>query len=262
MNSAEITAHLTAEQKALIKEKERVDLLFKEQKYIIQSSEFFAFSLDAVLLADFVSLRRRRDLKILDFCTGGGIIPILLSHQTEAEIEGIEIQAELVDMAQRSVKLNNLENQVFIQQQDIREVKRASKHYDVITCNPPYFTTGESYQIREIDSHALARHEITLTLEEWVTKASSLLREKGKLAVVYRPSRLDDLIECLLAHQFSLHRLRFVHPKINQPANIVLVEAIYRGGRRGVKIESPVIVHTEEGDYTDQMKEVYFGSEN
>lgn len=252
-------AQLTPAQKSLLKEEERVDFLLREQKYIIQSAHYFPFSLDAVLLADFVKLRQRADLKILDFCSGGGIIPILLSYKTQALIEGIELQPALVDMAKRSVELNNLNHQITIYQQDLRELKKPPHLYDVITCNPPYFTKEDSYRLNQIDSHALARHEIALTLEEWIAKAALLLREKGKLAVVYRPNRLDDLMECLLKYQFSINRLCFVYPKENQNANIVLLEAIYRGGRRGVKVEPPIVVHTEKGEYTNQMKEVYFG---
>lgn len=251
---------LTNEQIALIKAEERVDYLFREEKYIIQSPYFFPFSMDAILLADFVVFPRRRNLKVIDFCCGGGIIPLLLSNRTDQKIVGIEYQADIVDMAQRSVKLNDLQGQLEIIQGDINDLKKPELLYDVVTCNPPFFTVNESFQLRELDSHAIARHEVKLSLKQWVSKAALVLREKGKLFIVYRPNRLDDLIETLMAHQFAVNRLQFVHPKSDLNANMVLVEAIYRGGRQGVKVEPSLVVHHADGSYTDAMKGIYFGN--
>lgn len=242
-----------------LKEFERIDYLFRENRKIIQSKRFFSFSLDAVLLADFVNLPQKRQFKYLDFCSGNGIIPIILSAKTTNPLEGIELQSELVEMARRSIEINQLENQITIHEGDLNEFPHGNADYDFITCNPPYFLLENSKEIHRLTSHHLARHEVSLTMDQWLFKASKLLKDKGRLYIVHRPERLDDLMEGLLQHGFSLKRIKFAYPKVGALANIVLIEAIYRGGRRGVRIEPPLIVHQENGEYTPEMKAIYFG---
>ncbi|MBZ6527316.1 tRNA1(Val) (adenine(37)-N6)-methyltransferase [Aerococcaceae bacterium DSM 111021] len=245
----------------LVHSTERVDSFLEGKLGIIQSPEYFTLSVDALLLADFIKLPKRNNFKYLDFCSGNGVIPLLLSYRTEAPLQGIELQEPLVDMARRSAKWNDKEKQISFLQGDINEiVYTPGDLYDVISCNPPYFLVDDTDATHQLTSHALARHELTLTLDQWVKKASQIMRQKGKLFIVHRPSRLDDLMETLLAYHFSIHRIQFIHPKKDLDANGVLIEAIYRGGRRGVKIEPPIIVHGDNGDYTDALKAIYNGN--
>lgn len=250
---------LSPEMTRLIKSEERVDFLLREQRYIIQNPAYFPFSLDAVLLADFVRLSPKKDLKIMDFCTGGGIIPALLSYRTTSKIVGIELQAEIAEMAQRTVQLNGLGDQIQIIQGDVRTYNEPIPNYDLITCNPPFFSLQEAPDLHRNPYHAIARHELELNLNQWVQKADRLLKQKGRLYIVYRPNRLDDLMESLLTHHFAVHRMKFVYPKEGANANIVLIEAVARGGRQGVRIEPGLIVHDEEGNYSAQMQAIYYG---
>lgn len=246
--------------KDLLKENERIDQLIREDLGIIQNSDYFSFSVDALLLADFVRLPKRDNFNYIDFCSGNGIIPLLLSDKTTAKLKGIELQAPLVDMAKRSVKLNRLENQIEFIHSDIKELRRDPHHlYDIVTCNPPYFLIENSHKAHKLTSHALARHEIELTLEDWVKKAGQVMRMKGKLFIVHRPERLDDLTEVLLRYHFSIHRLKFVYPKIDANAKVVLIEAILGGGRNGVKVEPPLVIHNEDGSYTKELEAIYYG---
>lgn len=118
-------------------EAERIDDLLTHDLRIIQSDEVFSFSMDAVLLARFASVPPRG--RVLDLCTGNGVIPMLLSTRTKASIEGIEIQPRLADMARRSVSLNGLEEKVQIHEGDLRELHLTAGYgvYDAITVNPP-----------------------------------------------------------------------------------------------------------------------------
>lgn len=243
----------------LLRPGERIDLLIREDLKIIQSKEFFSFSLDAILLADFIELPSNKPFRYIDFCSGNGVIPFLLSARTNQELEGIEIQAQLVDMARRSAKLNNLEDRLTFINGDLREFKPEKFGYDIVSCNPPYFLVENSASSRKLTSHAIARHEITLTLEDWVGKARSIMKQKGKLYIVYRPERLDDLFECLLANNFSVNKLKFIYPKKGKASNMVLVEAIYSGGRQGVKVLEPLYVHGEDSEYTEEVRKIYFG---
>ena len=250
---------LTDGQRALVCEGERVDYLLREEAYIIQNPAYFPFSLDAVLLADFVKLPKKKALRVMDFCSGGGVIPILLAHRTSGRIEGIEIQAPIAEMAQRTVELNGLSHQVTIHQGDIKDLTKPKQEYDLITCNPPFFTFDSSPEQKQAIHLAIARHEILLSLDQWIAKAGLLLKDKGRLFLVFRTNRLDDLMTQLLSHHFAIHRMRFVHPKAGQLANMVLVEARYRGGLQGVRVEAPLVVHQEDGTYSEEMRRIYYG---
>lgn len=242
-----------------LKADERVDYFKREGLGIIQSPHFFNLSIDALLLADFITLPKA-NFNYLDFCSGNGVIPLLLSRKTDQPLKGIEIQSSLVDMARRSAKMNELDHQLHFIEGDLRTYKEPNHTlYDVISCNPPYFLVENSKEIHQYNSHAIARHELTLTMADWVKKARQMLKTKGKLFIVHRPDRLDDLMEHLLAEHFSIHRLQFIYPKPEKLANGVLIEAIYQGGRQGIKVEPPLFVHKENGDYTDEMMAVYYG---
>ena len=243
----------------LVKSHERVDFFKREKIQLIQSPDVFNMSADAILLADFIQLPKK-SFRYLDFCSGNGVIPLLLSVRTEQELFGIELQAPLVDMAQRSIALNGLQDQVTIFQGDINQINLSQwRELDIISCNPPYFLVENSTDVHQKTPHAIARHEIRLTMAQWVSKAAKLLKTKGKLFIVHRPDRLDDIFETLLTFNMSVNRLRFVYPKAHLNANIVLIEVINQGGRRGVKIEPPLVVHNDDNSYTEQMMAIYYG---
>lgn len=245
----------------LVQPNERVDSFLGGKLNIIQSPDYFNLSVDALLLADFIKLPKHTNFKYIDFCSGNGAVPLLLSQRTEAPLTGLEIQEPLVDMAQRSAIYNNLQDRLNFIQGDLKEFATASgEQYDLVSCNPPYFLVEDSNKVHSLSSHAIARHEITLKMEDWVYKASKIMKDKGKLFIVHRPNRLDDLMTTLLSYRFSINRLKFIHPKPNQDANGVLIEAIYGGGYHGTKVETPVVVHNEDNTYTDELKVLYYGS--
>lgn len=236
---------------------ERVDDLLTKDLKIIQSKEVFSFSMDAVLLARFVTLPKRG--KIMDLCTGNGVIPLLLSTRTESSIDGVEIQERLYDMALRSMKLNGKEKQISIFNGDIKnaEKEHGAGTYDVVTCNPPYLpgTGGDKNSNPYI---AVARHEMLLTLEEVVRVSSRLVRSGGRVAFVHRPSRLVDLFILMRKYGIEPKRLRLIHPKKGTEANMVLVEGRRNGGSE-LKVLPPLIVYKEDGTYEDEISEIYYG---
>jgi tRNA1(Val) A37 N6-methylase TrmN6 len=239
---------------------ERLDDLMTHRLKIIQSNEVFSFSMDAVLLARFVQLPKHG--KVIDLCTGNGVIPLLLTTRTKAEIYGIEIQERLYDMAWRSVQWNQLQNQVHIVHGDLKEsvahLGRGS--FDVVTVNPPYLPLHGS-EINTNPHVAIARHEIRCTLEDVVRVSAGLVRSGGKVAMVYRPSRFAEMINIMRQYRLEPKRIRFVHPRVDQPANIVLVECI-RDGQPEVRILPPLVVYQNKEEYTPEIYEIYNGEKN
>lgn len=238
---------------------ERADYLLTNDLKIIQSKEVFSFSMDAVLLAKFAYLPLKKG-RVIDLCTGNGVIPLLLSARTEAQIEGVEIQARLYDMARRSVEWNNLEEQIKLHHLDLKLAPEQLGHgvYDVVTCNPPYMS-AETGRTNQNEHYAYARHELLCTLEDVIRASSQLLRPGGKAAFVHRPHRLLDLLTLMRQYKLEPKRLRFIHPKLGKEANMILVEGT-KDGQPELRLLPPLIVYTDENKYTEELQDIYFGS--
>ena len=237
------------------------DLLGYDGIKIIQRPDMFNFSLDSTLLADFV-IPRTKTKKILDLGTGNAPIPLFLSMKTKAKIIGIEIQKEVYDLAVKTIKLNNLEKQITILNEDIKGIhkKFENSEFDLITCNPPFFKYKESSHTNKHDYKTFARHEVFITLEEIIMESKRLLTTKGSIVMVHRTERLIEIINLLTKHNFAVKRLRFVYPKKGQDSNMVLIEAS-NNGLFGLKMLEPLYVH--EGDkYTPEVMKIFnFGKE-
>lgn len=244
----------------MLKENERIDQLMQYDLEIIQSPDVFSFSLDAVLLGDFAHIRKRDDLKIFDLCSGNGAVALMLSQKTKSPICAVEIQEELVDMAQRSIELNGLEDQIQVVHKDVKELSKA--HYDsvdVITCNPPYFPVTEHGAVNPNKHLAIARHEMYLTLEELMYNISKLLKVNGKAYLVHRPDRFLELMDVMRKYEVTPKRVRFIHPTEEMNANMVLVEGIKRGKEAGFQMLPPLYVHDKSGDYRPEVRKILYG---
>lgn len=239
-------------------DQERIDDLLTHDLRIIQSDQVFSFSLDAVLLARFCAVPSRG--AVLDLCTGNGVIPLLLSTRTKVPITGVEIQPRLHDMAMRSVRLNGLEEQIRIELGDLKRIHERLGYgrYDLVTVNPPYMPATGCDQNKN-EHIALARHEIACTLEDVLTACARLVKSGGKVAIVHRPSRLVDLIALMRKLRLEPKRMRFVHPKEGQEANMVLIEGIKDGGAE-LRMLPPLTVYTANQQYCPELMEVYYGT--
>jgi tRNA1(Val) A37 N6-methylase TrmN6 len=243
----------------LLYKDERLDYLLAEDLRIIQSPSVFAFSLDAVLLARFTYLPIQKG-NIIDLCTGNGVIPLLLSTKTKAQITGVEIQEKLYDMAKRSAEYNKLEHQIQYIHGDIKNMPKELGYnkFDVVTCNPPYFPVTEQTIINESKHFAIARHELYCTLEDVIKVSSQLVKPGGKAAFVHRPGRLVEIIELMKKYKLEPKRLRFVYPKFGKEANTILIEGI-KDGKPDLKILPPLFVYEKDGDYTEEVKKILYG---
>lgn len=238
---------------------ERLDYLLAENLRIIQSPSVFAFSLDTVLLAKFAYVPFHKG-KILDLCTGNGVIPLLLSQRSNASIIGVEIQERIFDMAKRSIEYNTLQDRLHIIHGDIKDMPSILGHgkFDVVTCNPPYFPTPSKEEINKNEHFAIARHEILCTLEDVIRVSSQLAHQGAKIALVHRPGRLIDIITLMRQYRIEPKRVQFVYPKVGKEANAILIEGI-KDGSPDVKILPPLIVYNEQNEYTKELRYILYG---
>lgn len=205
---------------------------------IVQKSDYFKFSLDSMLLANFVNINMS-DSKLLDFCTGNCPIPIILSNSIK-NIVAFEVQKEIYELGDESLKLNNINNVKLIND-DIKNIGNYYKegYFDIITCNPPYFKVIDSSRINDNNVKAIARHEILIKLEDIVSLAYKFLRDKGKLYIVYRPDRLMELLKLFDKYKFGVKKLQCCYNNSDSLSSMILIEAM-KNGQDDLKILAPL----------------------
>lgn len=238
-----------------IKSNENVDDLQLNGLMLIQKADGFKFGVDAVLLSDFANVKKKHTL--IDLCTGTGIIPFLAyGKYNPKNIIGIEIQDDMVEMANRSVLLNNISNIQFINR-DLKDIKflKTVEKADVVTVNPPYKLNNAGI-VNPSDKLSIARHEVMCDLEDVIAASRVLLKDNGRLFMVHRPERLADIITLMRKYKIEPKRIRMVHPNKNKAPNIVLVEG-QRDGGAFLKWDSPIYVYNEDGSYSDQIESIY-----
>ncbi len=222
---------------------------------IVQDPEMFSFSLDSVLLPNFVTLNPSIK-QILDIGTGNAPIPLILSKKTKAHITAIEIQKESYKMAKESIRINKLEDQIKLINEDVNKIDFKPETFDVITCNPPYFEVKKNSKLNKNDYKTIARHEITLNLEQVIKISRKILKNGGVLSIVHRPERLIDILEIMRKYNIEPKKIQIVYPKKNGRANILLIEGM-KNGKKGLKILPPLYSHNCDGSYTEEIKKYF-----
>ncbi len=240
-----------------LKENERIDDLEYKGLKIIQNKDGFCFGVDSVLLSDYAK-NIKKNSKVIDIGTGTGIISILLCEKTKlSKIYGIEIQEDVAEMASRSSKLNNLQDKFEVINKNIKDIfDILNPHeYDVVVTNPPYKKVNTGVKSIE-NKQLISRHEVECTLEDIIEKSSKLLKDLGEFYMVHRAERLVDIMCLLRKYKLEPKNIRFVHSKENEKPNLILVRAV-RSAKEFLKIDKPLIIYKENGEYTDEILEIY-----
>ena len=224
---------------------------------IYQDTEMFNFSLDSVLLPNFVTINKNCK-NILDIGSGNAVIPLILTTKTDAHITGVEIQKESYELGIESINLNNLNDRITFHNMDIKDYYKIceSDYFDVITCNPPFFKVQSQSKFNNTDYKTIARHEVCLNINDLFKIAKKLLKNNGTIAIVHRPERLIEIIEAMKLNNIEPKKIRFVYPKENENSNILLIEGT-KNGKPGIKIESPIYAHNSDGSYTDEVMKYF-----
>ena len=203
---------------------------------LYQYEEAFKFSLDSILLAEFAIIKKN-ETKILDLCTGNGVIPTILAYKYHKKIWGIELQKEIYDLANLSLKENHLEDLISYICDDVKNIFNyfPIESFDVILCNPPYFPYYDDKHANDNHLKKVARHEIYIDLENIIKIASKLLKTKGKFYLVHLPKRIDEIIIYAQKYHLAVKEIQFIYSKEQIDATIVLV-CLVKDGKFGVKI--------------------------
>jgi tRNA1Val (adenine37-N6)-methyltransferase len=232
---------------------ETLTLLCHERLKLLQKKGAYRFSLDPILLANFITLKRQE--RMLDIGTGCGIIPVYMSKRhPHNSLVGVEVQKELFDLAVRNVRLNGCKHVEF-RHGDIKTNAGSFKEpFHVVVSNPPY-VKKDSGRVSPQHSRHLARYESLLDLKSLIAVCASLLYTKGRLYLIYPVKRLAELISVATSHGLEPRRLRLIHPRVDRPANLFLIECM-KGGGAELKVERPLYVY-EDDQYTEEVASYY-----
>ncbi|MGZ3593385.1 MAG: tRNA1(Val) (adenine(37)-N6)-methyltransferase, partial [Syntrophales bacterium] len=232
---------------------ETLTLLCRERLKLLQKKGAYRFSLDPVLLANFIVLKRQE--RMLDIGTGCGIIPIYASKRyPHNSLVGVEIQKELFNLAKRNVLLNGCENVQVLHGDIMTVAKNFGASFHVVVSNPPYVRRDSGRKSPQHSRH-LARYESLLDLKSLIAVSVSLLCTKGRLYLIYPAKRLAELVLVATSHGLEPRRLRLIHPRGNEPANLFLIECM-KGGGAELKVERPLYIY-EDGEYTEEVASYY-----
>jgi tRNA1Val (adenine37-N6)-methyltransferase len=236
---------------------ETFDTLFGGKIRVVQEKDGYRFSIDAILLAGFVWLRRGE--RVVDLGTGVGVIPLILSKRGEGaeKIVGVEIQGRLAELAKRNILINGLEEFITIYQGDIKGLSNTfpPSFFDVVVTNPPYYRVS-SGRINPHSQKAIARHEVTCNIDDNLQVARYLLKEGGRIFVIFPAQRTITLLDSLRSATLEPKRLRWVHSREGEEAKFILSEA-HKGGGEGVEVLPPLFVYSVDGSYTPEMETLY-----
>ncbi len=224
--------------------------------HVIQKKDGFRFGIDAVLLANFANVKNGN--RVVDLCSGTGIVPFIIAGKTKASsITGIEIQEDMVEMANRSIKFNELQEKIEFICEDLTNIDVMKKvpKADVVTVNPPYKLYNSGI-VNPSDKMAIARHEVCCNLEDVIIACRTLLKDNKRMYMVHRPDRLADIITLMRKNKIEPKRIQMVHPNTKKAPNIVLIEG-QRDGGAFLKWEPPIYVYNDEGGYSDQIEAIY-----
>ena len=221
---------------------------------IYQDSELFKFSLDSLLLAEFVTVEKS-DKKLLDICSGNAPLPLIIGKNYDIEITGVEIEKDIITLAEKSISENKLSN-IKMLNCNAKDLKNyfPGNNFDIITCNPPFFKVDKTSLINTEIKKAIARHEITITLNEIFELTKYLLKDNGKFYLVHRPERLEEIINLANKNKLHIKEMIFIHSDIKKNAIMVLLKMV-KNSRLGVKIHS-VVINRETKTYQNIFKEV------
>ena len=234
---------------------ERLDSLGVCDWQIIQREDEFRFSLDAVLLAHYVSVRSKD--RVVDLGTGFGAVALFLCARGCEQVTGLDNNPRLISAAQRSAAYNGLSERLAFRCGDVKQIRElfAPGVYDRVTANPPYRPLA-SGRLNPQPSLAQARHELSGDLADFIRAAAYLLKNRGRLAMIHLPERLADLCGELRLAGLEPKRMRFVHSLRERSPRMVLVEAA-KAARPGLLVDPPLIVYEKPGQYCREILDYY-----
>jgi tRNA1(Val) A37 N6-methylase TrmN6 len=201
-----------------------------------------------MFLYDFISRFRIRG-KVLEVGGGCGVLGLLVKRDFgDIDLTFIEKQKVMAEFIKKNLKENKIDAKVI--EGDFLETS-FKKEFDFIISNPPFYK-GTLKSENEIIK--VARYEEFLPMREFFERVNEALKERGEFIFCYDAKRLDDIIKTL-PKPLKIIDIRFMHPRINKDATLVMIRA-KRHAKSMVKIHPPLIGFDGDG-YSDEANKIY-----
>ncbi len=236
-----------------LKPDESLDSFFQGRVLVLQRKNGFRFSVEAPLLADFITTKEKDEL--IEIGTGCGIIPLLLSIKPYKHIVALEVQPALAALAKRNLILNNLEGRITILQKDFREYSPHRK-FDVIFSNPPYLRKNCGY-LSPSEEKNIAKHELLCSIEELLVWTKNWLKETGRAFFIFPENRRQEFERELEKQGIKMKTIRFVHPRENEAPSFFLTECAFQA--ENLQTLAPLILFSQDGTYTPEARQIFAG---
>ncbi|MDL2268548.1 methyltransferase [Desulfosarcina sp. OttesenSCG-928-A07] len=239
-------------------EPETRDAFFNGRIFFTQPKDGYRFSIDAVILSHLS--RPAPDARVLDLGTGCGVIPIMMAfRQTDLRLVGVEIQPALAGFARQNVAENKMADRIRILEKDMTELslEEVEGPVDLVVTNPPYRKL-DSGRCNPNPQRAMARHELKIDLSGLMKTARRMLRQMGRLMIIYPSIRMADLLLAMRACQIEPKEMTLIHSDAKSPANRVVVTGIH-GGRPGLSVMPPIRIYQPDGTYTPAVATMFAG---
>lgn len=243
---------------------ETLDSILGNRVKVLQNRKGYRFSIDSVLLARFVA-PYIADTEVIELGAGTGVVSLIMAILGKPKhIKAMELQPSLLSLARRNVVLNGLDPIITVQEQDIRLIPahRSSRSCDWVVANPPYYELTKG-RVSPDSERALARHELTCTLNDVLAAMNHLVRREGRVAIVHRAARIGEIFTTLAEYDMEVTRLRMVHSDQDSAGELVLIEAGRRIGKSRYRqvVHPPLILHGRDGEYTEETKQILWGGD-
>lgn len=226
------------------------DILGYKNLKIFQDDDFFCFSLDSVILANYCNIRLS-DKKICDLCTGNGVIPLILSRRTKYPIYCVELQKSICDLAADSFRYNNLDSRMNLFNCDIsdKEIFNFNEFFDLVLCNPPYFKVDDDSCLNLSLEKRLARHEVAFNLDKLFSVSKRILKNNGIISIVHRPERLVEIIDTMKKYNIEPKEIKFIYKNAESDSKLIIIHG-QKNGKSGLKISNPLFIYNMDGTYS------------
>ena len=232
------------------------DILGYKDLKIYQDDDFFCFSLDSVILANYCNIRLS-DKNICDLCTGNGVIPLILSKRTDKNIYCVEIQKNICDLAIESFKYNNVDKRISLFNCDIDDKLHFNfnEFFDLVLCNPPYFKVVDNSFLNLSYEKQIARHEVIFNLDKLFSVSKRILKNNGNLFMVHRPDRLLEIVDTMKKYNIEPKEIKFIYKDCNSVSKLILIHG-QKNGKPGLKISSPLFIYNLDGSYSNEYNNI------
>lgn len=234
----------------------RDDVLYGKLK-MRQPDDGPKINIDTILISAFARLKNRE--RVLELGSAHGAVSMILAlrYPRVSGIKGLEIQEDLVRMSRLNLRENGLDSRVDFIQGDLRKASQIfnGQVFDVIVSNPPYFDNTESRGPLSL-SRQVANHESECSLSEVLDVSGALLKNKGRLYLIMKTSRLAELFSLLRERKLEPKIVRPVYPSRKRSSTVSLVYSC-KGAGKGMEMKQPLYVYNESGEYSRDFLDAY-----